>query len=244
MPGDGLDEDSSMSRSRYRWDRPGDVHSQARSAPYRYVARELENVISRFAVPAVTPGSRVLDYGCAARPYRALFGPGIEYVGADLEGNSLADVPLNEDGSVPLPDAQFDLILSTQVLEHVADPELYVSECHRLLKPGGTLVITTHGIMYYHPDPVDYWRWTSAGLGRILEAAGLRSVEIRGIMGLAPAAVQLFQHATTLKVPERLRRPYIAMSQALVEFLDRSYSEESRVANALVLAARAQRPGG
>jgi SAM-dependent methyltransferase len=231
-----------MTLSRYHGDRPGDVHSRARSAPYRYVARELENVISLFAVPATSAGSRVLDYGCAARPYRELFGPGIEYVGADLDGNASADVVLNDDGRVPLPDAQFDLVLSTQVLEHVADPELYVSECHRLLRPGGTLVITTHGIMFYHPDPVDYWRWTSAGLRRILEAAGLAPVEIRGIMGLAPAALQLFQHATTLKVPERLRRPYIAMTQTLVELLDRSYSEESRLANSLVLAARAQRP--
>jgi SAM-dependent methyltransferase len=205
------------------------------------VARELENAVSRFAAPAAPAGSRVLDYGCAASPYREIFGPDIEYVGADLEGNPLADVLLNEDGSVPLPDAQFNLILSTQVLEHVADPELYVSECHRLLKPGGTLVITTHGIMFYHPDPVDYWRWTSAGLDRILSGAGLCEVEIRGLMGLAPAAVQLFQHATTLKVPQSLRRPYIALAQALVEFLDRSYSEESRLANSLVLAARAQR---
>lgn len=231
-----------MNVSRYRRDRPGDVHSQARSAPFRYVARELEKVVQRFAIPAVSPGSRVLDYGCAARPYRALFGPAIEYIGADLEGNSFADVSLNKDGSVPLPDEHFDLILSTQVLEHVADPELYIAECHRLLKPDGTVVITTHGIMFYHPDPVDYWRWTSAGLGRILADAGLCSVEIRGIMGLAPTAVQLFQHATAPKVPERLRRPYVAVSQALVAFLDRAYSDESRAADALVLAARARRP--
>ena len=233
-----------MSRelARYHRDRPSDIHSQARSAPYRYVARELEKTVERFAIPAVSAGSRVLDYGCAERPYRALFGSAIEYVGADLEGNSSADVLLNNDGSVPLPDAEFDLILSTQVLEHVADPDLYVSECHRLLKPGGTLVITTHGIMFYHPDPVDYWRWTSAGLGRVLASAGLSSVEIRGIMGLAPTAVQLFQHATVLKVPARLRRPYIAVAQTMVELLDRSYSEESRAANSLVLAARARRP--
>jgi SAM-dependent methyltransferase len=230
-----------MSVDRYLGDRPVDVHSQARSAPYRYVSRELENVVARYALPVLAVGSRVLDYGCAARPYRALLGPSLDYVGADLAGNELADVVLNDDGTVPLPDADFDLILSTQVLEHVADPPLYLSECRRLLKPDGSLVLTTHGLMYYHPDPVDYWRWTCAGLTRDLEAVGLRVVEMRGIMGLASAAVQLFQHATTMKVPQRLRRPYIALSQALVELLDRSYSEESRLANALVLAVRAQR---
>jgi SAM-dependent methyltransferase len=230
-----------MSVGSYHSDRPADVHSQARSAPYRYVARELENVITRFALPVLKNGSRVLDYGCAARPYRALLGQGLDYVGADLAGNALADVVLNDDGTVPLPDGDFDLILSTQVLEHVADPSRYLSECRRLLKPDGTLVLTTHGLMYYHPDPVDYWRWTCAGLTRDLEAAGLDVVEMRGIMGLASAAVQLFQHATTMKVPQRLRRPYVALSQALVARLDRAYSEESRLANALVLAVRAQR---
>jgi SAM-dependent methyltransferase len=222
--------------------RPVEVHSRVRSAPYRYVSGELERTVSNLAVPLARPGSRVLDYGCADQPYRWLFGPGVEYVGADLGGNESADVTIASDGSVPLPGGQFDLILSTQVLEHVAEPDRYISECYRLLKPGGSLVITTHGIMYYHPDPDDYWRWTSAGLTRLLANAGMSNIEVHGIMGLAPTAVQLFQRATVFKLPVALRRPYVSTMQALVQFLDRFYSDETRVANALVLAARAIRP--
>lgn len=218
------------------------VHSRVRSAPYRYVAGELERAVSDLAVPLAVPGSRMLDFGCADQPYRWLFGSGVEYVGADLGGNKLADVTIADDGTLPLPDSQFDLILSTQVLEHVVDPARYVSECYRLLKPGGSLVITTHGIMYYHPDPDDYWRWTSAGLTRLLESGGMSDVDVHGIMGLAPTAVQLFQRATVYKLPVRLRRPYVAIMQGLVQFLDRFYSDETRTANALVLAARAVRP--
>jgi SAM-dependent methyltransferase len=184
----------------------------------------------------------MLDYGCAQHPYRNLFHPSVDYVGADLAGNPEADVKLNGDGSVPLPDGDFDLVLSTQVLEHVVDPDMYVSECQRLLKPGGILVITTHGLMHYHPDPEDYWRWTSPGLRRLLSGAGLSSIEMSGILGLAPAAVQLFQEATMYKLPSVLRRLYVATTQTLVQLLDRPYSEESRIANPLVLAARATRP--
>lgn len=226
---------------RYHEYRP-EVHSQARSAPYRYVAAELEKAVRDLAVPVAPAGSRVLDYGCAEQPYRHLFGAGVDYTGADLDGNALADVRLNDDGTIPLAGAQFDLILSTQVLEHVADPELYVSECHRLLKPGGAVVITTHGIMHYHPDPEDYWRWTSAGLRSLLSRAGMSGIELRGIMGLAPTAVQLFQQATMFKLPRALRRPYVAGMQALVELFDRPYSDGARIANSLVLAARAKRP--
>jgi SAM-dependent methyltransferase len=219
-----------------------DVHSRARSAPYRHVAGELERLVSALAVPAAPAGSKVLDYGCAERPYRSLFGAGVDYVGADLAGNRDADVNLNSDGTVPEAAAQFDLVLSTQVLEHVADPTLYVSECFRVLKPGGVLVITTHGLMHYHPDPVDYWRWTSAGFERLLSGAGFDPIELRGILGLAAAAVQLFQEATMYKLPPLLRRPYVASTQALVELLDHRYSEATRVANSLVIAARATRP--
>lgn len=231
-----------MSPARYLGYRPQNVHSQARSAPYRYVAAELERVVQQLAVPLATPGSRVLDYGCADRPYRHLFGSDVDYVGADLDGNYEADICLNPDCSVPLPDAQFDVILSTQVLEHVADPHLYVSECHRLLKPGGSLVMTTHGIMFYHPDPDDYWRWTTSGLNELLSGEGLNPAEFLGIMGLASAAVQLFQHATASKVPRVLLNPYIAVMQTLVAFIDRRYSDGSRLHNSLVLAARAERP--
>lgn len=225
----------------YQSDRPP-VHSRARSAPYRYVAMELERTVSSLALPVAPGGSRVLDYGCAERPYRALFPRDVEYVGADLAGNPLADLALNADGTVPLDDCQFDLVLSTQVLEHVLDPALYVAECRRLLKPGGRLVITTHGLMHYHPDPGDYWRWTCAGLERLLSEAGLGDVELRGVLGLAAAAIQLFQEATMYKLPRPLRRPYISATQALVQLLDGRYSDGSRMLNALVIAARATRP--
>ena len=187
--------------------RPTDVHSRARSAPYRYVAIELEKLVWRLAGSVARPGWRVLDYGCAEQPYKSLFRPGVEYVGADLTGNPLADLQLNSDGTVPMESEQFDIVLSTQVLEHVADPPTYLSECRRLLRPGGFLVVTTHGLMHYHPDPEDYWRWTSAGLRKLLVEADIRAVELYGIMGLGPTAIQLFQQATMFKVPRALRRP-------------------------------------
>ena len=54
----------------------------------------------------------------------------------------------------------FDAVLSTQVLEHVADPGALPAERFRVLRPGGRLLLSTHGIFVYHPDPDDYWRWT------------------------------------------------------------------------------------
>lgn len=223
--------------------RPGEVHSLAPWDPFSYVAAQLESLVKDLARPtALASGARVLDYGCATQPYRSLFGAEVLYLGADLPGNPLAEVELLSDGTVPLPDSSFDMVLSTQVLEHVVDPARYLSECYRLLKPGGSMALSTHGIMYYHPDPVDYWRWTSAGLVKVVEDAGLRVTAVRGVLGLAAASLQLFQWATLGHLPSRARRPYTILMQHLIAVSDRRHSDMSRVHNALVLGVQAMKP--
>lgn len=229
---------------RYLDSRPDDVHCVAPWDPFSYVAKKLRSMVVDLAIPdARTDGTRVLDYGCATTPYRELFGPGVDYVGADLPGNPVAQVELCEDGTVPVTDSSFDMVLSIQVLEHVTDPDRYLIECFRVLKPGGSLVLSTHGIMYYHADPEDYWRWTSSGLTKIVQNAGFQVEHMEGILGLAPAALQLFQWATVGHLPKMVHRPYIMVVQWLMAMLDRRYSDNSRLRDALVLGVRALKPG-
>jgi SAM-dependent methyltransferase len=50
----------------------------------------------------------------------------------------------------PLPDASVDLAVSDYVLEHVEDPDLFFSECHRVIRPGGYLCMrTTNALSYF-----------------------------------------------------------------------------------------------
>ena len=63
----------------------------------------------------------LVDMGCGSMPYRAIFEPYVsEYVGADIEGNRKAKIQIAADYSVPMRDECVDIVLSTQVLEHVA----------------------------------------------------------------------------------------------------------------------------
>jgi SAM-dependent methyltransferase len=184
-----------------------------------------------------------VDYGCADMAYRDLFGPDVAYLGADLPGNPAAAIELRPDGTLPLAEGSVDAVFSSQVLEHVGDPGLYLAECARVLRPGGRLLLSTHGIMVWHRDPVDYWRWTGEGLQRVVTDAGLQVVRFEGVMGLAATGLQLFQDGTHHRVPRRLQRPYFALMQALVAAFDRQ-TPESRAENALVFAVVAVKPGG
>ena len=65
---------------------------------------------------------------------------------------------------VDLPDDYADGVVSFQVLEHVWDLDWYLGECHRILKPGGWLLLSTHGTWLYHAHPTDFRRWTRDGL--------------------------------------------------------------------------------
>jgi len=184
----------------------------------------------------------LLDFGCAEKPYRGFFGSEITYVGADLVGNPMADVEVTDIGTLPLEESSFDAVLSTQVLEHVADPPTYLRECCRVLRPGGRMLLSTHGTMVLHPDPIDYWRWTSDGLRYELSRAGLDVIALEGVMGLAATGVQLFQDATWGHLPPWLRAPYALALQTLIALFDRVHSDRSRSFNALVYIVIAEKP--
>lgn len=211
--------------------------------PLAYISRELPARLESLAADLrCPPRGRVLDYGCAEIPYREFFPPQVDYIAADLPGNPRATLTINADGTVPLADASVDVVLSTQVLEHVADPALYLRECHRVLRPGGRLLLSTHGLMVYHPDPVDYWRWTCAGLRHAVCAAGLDVARFEGIMGLAASGLQLVQDAWYFRLPRRLRPAWALVMQGLIRLADRFEPAELRDRNALVFGLVADKP--
>jgi SAM-dependent methyltransferase len=71
-----------------------------------------------------------------------------------------------------VPDASFELVLCTQTLEHANDPARAVRELRRVVAAGGRVLVSTHGVQVYHPNPDDLWRWTHAGLERLFRENG------------------------------------------------------------------------
>jgi SAM-dependent methyltransferase len=118
----------------------------------------------------------VLDYGCGGSPYRQLFSGA--YIGADIASNPKRDVTLDDGSRLPDDLRGIDLVFSTQVLEHVEDPDQYLRECWRVLADQGTLVLSTHGMFEDHGSPNDYWRWTAEGLRKLIGSHGFAVEEI------------------------------------------------------------------
>lgn len=121
-------------------------------------------------------GLRILDVGCGNKPYLPFFASHADsYWGVDaVDGPRVDRVSVAEE--LPFGDAEFDVVVCTQVLEHVDDPVRVLAEIYRVLVPGGVVFLSTHGVFIYHPDPPtsdrDYWRWTHSGLLRIFRQSG------------------------------------------------------------------------
>jgi len=185
----------------------------------------------------------LVDFGCGDMPYRTVIEPKVgKYLGVDLEMNPKAEHHIDFDSKTTLPDNYADIVLSNQVLEHVDSPGGYLKEALRILKPGGTLILTTHGYWFYHPTPNDYWRWTSAGLKKTVEAEGFKIVSFYGIMGLAASGIQLFQDAIGNKLPKFLKPPFALVMQSFIRLFDKINSQPQRDRDASLYIVLAQKP--
>ncbi len=128
------------------------------------------------------PGATVLDVGAGDAPYRELFGH-TRYLSNDWGesvhiGAVAADV-IAPAWALPVDSSTVDLVLCTQVLEHVPDPADVLSECLRVLRPGGTLALTVPLVWQLHEMPFDYYRYTPPGIGHLLGQAGFVDIDTR-----------------------------------------------------------------
>jgi SAM-dependent methyltransferase len=97
----------------------------------------------RDAIAAVPgPLEDVLDVWCGSRPYEDLFPPGARYVGLDVEGNPYGVADVVSDTLLPFPDATFDVVACIESFQFIDDPGRAVREFGRVLRPGGSVILT------------------------------------------------------------------------------------------------------
>ena len=115
-------------------------------------------------------GKEVIELGIGpvgVKPLLAAWSPK-NYLGLDVLPGPGVDVTMPaERAADALGPGRFDLVLSTEMLEHVRDWRTVVGSMKRLCKPGGRLILTTRSLGYPFHAPPDYWRYEPSDLKRI-----------------------------------------------------------------------------
>lgn len=126
----------------------------------------------------------VLDVGSGAQPYRPLLPATVRYRAIDIAaanerfGYEMPDTEYYEGDTWPVGDASVDVVLTTETLEHVPEPQVFLAQARRVLRDGGRIVLTVPFSARWHYVPHDYWRYTPSSLRNLLEAAGFGDVVV------------------------------------------------------------------
>jgi SAM-dependent methyltransferase len=129
----------------------------------------------------IQPSRILLDIGGRGKPYAEYFRDRVlwHFV-VDIEPGASVDF-VGDARVLAVADGSVDVVLCTQVLEHIPEPVRVLQEIFRVLRPGGTLILSVPAIFPQHGSPGDYWRYMPQGLAWLLR--DFHKVEIQGETG-------------------------------------------------------------
>ena len=145
----------------------------------------------------------ILDVGSRKQPYRSIF-RFQEYVAIDIEkgeADLIADICY-----LPLKDKVADLVICTEVLEHVQNTEDALKNLNRVIKKGGVLILSTPLLIGEH-DFVDYFRFTEQALRYYLGKYGFEIVELKRRGGIFSALYGILRSIPSQILPFTTNTP-------------------------------------
>jgi len=134
-----------------------------------------ERVLLSRIIASLVPENvgKVLDIGGGdGSRYKGLFKTH-QYISVDIDQDSKPTIVASAD-NLPFESESVDTILSSQMLEHVVNPQRCLDEMYRVLKVGGVCIITVPFFNEEHSEPIDYYRFTRYGIIYLCENSGFK----------------------------------------------------------------------
>lgn len=173
-------------------------------------------------VPRLTTRARgrFLDAGAGTQPFRALVEPLVDtYIAYDIEARTeQVDLLGSVEDMGAVADSSVDTVLCSEVLEHVPHPPAAIAEFARIVRPGGTLLLTVPFLARLHEEPYDFYRYTRHGLRVLLDDGGFdidEVVETGSLFSFVGHQFSVALLGLTWHRP-RLRRVTTVLNRALV----------------------------
>jgi SAM-dependent methyltransferase len=132
---------------------------------------------------------RLVDLGCGNAPLAGIYAPQVsDYVWVDWPVSSdrqvfELDYQIDLNGPLPFSAAEFDTVVLSDVLEHIAEPDFLLSELTRITRPDGNIIVGVPFMYGIHERPHDYHRYTRFKLEQIARKNGLEVVQVSEIGG-------------------------------------------------------------
>jgi SAM-dependent methyltransferase len=171
----------------------------------------------------------VADVGCGRSPFKQdIFRTAESYIGVDwqnsLHDQSNVDVFSDLNKEIKLPDVSVDSVIAFHVMEHLCEPERFLTEIFRIMKPGGFLLIAVPFNWHLHEIPYDYYRYTPYCLDYLLKKHGYSQIQVTtegGFFGTVTLKCNYFLKRI-LRGPLRyLGIPFWFLNQCFAGWLDR-----------------------
>lgn len=224
------------------------VHTESRLT-HNWLAKKLINDKVRECL--ISLYGTVVDLGCRIRPYEVdVIGNADIYIGIDW-GHTIhelsADIVANLNQPLPVRSDSVDCVLSFEVLEHLAEPGIMLSESLRILRRGGLMVLSVPFQWWVHEAPWDYQRFTRFGLQYQLDKAGFVDIQISETSGFwAMWILKLnYQLRRLVRGPRPVRGairalliPFWWVGQTVAPILDRYWPEKNETAGYFVVARK------
>jgi ubiquinone/menaquinone biosynthesis C-methylase UbiE len=168
---------------------------------------------------------KVLDIGCGQSPYKHLLNSQkTQYCGLDIEE---ADQKFNYENSeiihfdgynIPLSSDSIDGFICTEVLEHIQEPEKFITEIYRVLKRGGVGILTVPWSARYHYIPYDYYRYTPSTLNQFFQDFSSIEIAPRGTDITVIVSKIIVAYFRGLKSPKKFISWLLKVIVALIVF--------------------------